>query len=72
MVPRRGKALANWARPSIDELGVPTEPWKQVYDKNQTKYMVHLLVGVAFTGVSLFVFNQKVFMNPTPTHLLKN
>ena len=30
VVPRRGKALANWARPSIDELGVPTEPWKQV------------------------------------------
>ena len=29
-VPARGKALANWARPSIDEMGVPTEPWKQV------------------------------------------
>ena len=27
----RGKALANWARPSIDEMGVPTESWKQVY-----------------------------------------
>ena len=26
----RGKALANWARPSIDEMGVPTESWKQV------------------------------------------
>ena len=31
VVPRRGKALANWARPSIDEMGVPTESWKQVY-----------------------------------------
>ena len=30
VVPRRGKALVNWARPSIDEMGVPTEPWKQV------------------------------------------
>ena len=30
VVPRRGKALANWARPSIDEMGVPTESWKQV------------------------------------------
>lgn len=30
-VPQRGKALANWARPSIDELGVPTESWKQVF-----------------------------------------
>ena len=30
----RGKALANWARPSIDEMGVPTESWKQVRRKN--------------------------------------
>ena len=29
-MPVRGKALANWARPSIDELGVPTASWKQV------------------------------------------
>jgi len=72
VVPRRGKALANWARPSIDELGVPTEPWKQVYDKNQSKFLVHLLVGTASLGVSLFAFSQSVFMNPTPKHLLKN
>jgi hypothetical protein len=26
----RGKALENWARPSIDEIGVPTESWQQV------------------------------------------
>ena len=32
----RGKALANWARPSIDEMGVPTESWKQVYIHIQT------------------------------------
>ena len=29
-VPSRGKALANWVRPSIDELGVPTESWAKV------------------------------------------
>jgi len=72
VVPRRGKALANWARPSIDELGVPTEPWKQVYDKNQSKFLIHLLVGASSLGVSLFAFSQSVFMNPTPHHLLKN
>ena len=29
-VPTRGKALENWARPSIDEMGVPTEAWGPV------------------------------------------
>ncbi len=28
--PRRGKAIANWKRPSMEEYGVPTEPWSQV------------------------------------------
>ena len=38
----RGKALANWARPSIDEMGVPTESWKQVRTKNLG--VIHLAV----------------------------
>ena len=38
----RGKALANWARPSIDEMGVPTESWKQVSRKNLG--VIHLAV----------------------------
>jgi len=68
----RGKALANWARPSIDEMGVPTESWKQVYDKNNTKYMMHLGAGLIASVASVFVFTQSVFMNGTPKHLLKN
>ena len=32
----RGKALANWARPSIDEMGVPTESWKQVRSEGRS------------------------------------
>merc|ERR1712029_318546 len=72
VVPRRGKALVNWARPSIDEMGVPTEPWKQVHDKNQSKFTIQLLAGVGLMGASLFAFSQSVFMNPPPTHLLKN
>jgi len=68
----RGKALANWARPSIDEMGVPTEPWKQVYDKNQSKYMLQLGAGLVAITASIFAFSQQVFMNPAPKHLLKN
>ena len=29
-VPNRGKALEGWTRPSIDEMGVPTESWAKV------------------------------------------
>ncbi len=71
-VPSRGKALENWARPSIDEIGVPTESWKQVHDKNQSKFLIHLLVGiVAFAGSATY-FATNVNMYGTPHHLLKN
>ena len=47
-VPSRGKALENWARPSIDEIGVPTESWQQV---NSSSFLfscslLHLLRSV--------------------------
>ena len=44
VVPRRGKALANWARPSIDEMGVPTESWKQVYSYKVTIFSILILL----------------------------
>ena len=35
---RRGMgALKNWKRPSMEEYGVPTEPWAQVNAKRQTR-----------------------------------
>ena len=36
----RGKALANWARPSIDEMGVPTESWKQVRSEDISSVLI--------------------------------
>jgi len=63
------KALKNWARPSIDELTVPREPWKRVFDKNQKRYNTQLMVGIGlFTG-TLVVAGNTVFMNPTPVFL---
>ena len=44
----------------------------QVYDKNQSKYLVHFAVGILSMGVSVFAFSQMVFMNSAPKHLLKN
>ena len=51
VVPRRGKALANWARPSIDEMGVPTESWKQVY--------IHLQSLVLTCSQLLFYYDEQ-------------
>jgi len=74
-VPVRGKALQNWARPSIDEIGVPTEPWVRVNDKNQKKFNLTLMTGLGvFTGTMLVVYNKIYLageMNNTPHHLLK-
>ena len=44
----------------------------QVHDKNQSKYMIHLIAGVGAIGVSIFALTQQVFFNATPKHLLKN
>jgi len=71
-IPNRGKALENWARPSIDELGVPTEAWAPVHAKVNQKGWIHLLAGIGLMGGAMLAFSQNVFMNPTPKHLLKN
>jgi len=65
-IPTRGKALANWARPSIDEMGVPTEAWSTVHAKGNMKGNIHLVLGGC-----MFAFTSTVFMNGTPHHLLK-
>jgi len=68
----RGKALQNWARPSIGELGVPTEPWLRVHDNNQKKFALQLLAGVGlFSGTMVVAYNSIEF-NSTPHHLLKD
>jgi len=68
----RGKALQNWARPSIGELGVPTEPWLRVHENNQKKFSVQLLVGVAVFSITAVVAYNSVETNSKPYHLLKN
>ena len=44
----------------------------QVYDKNQSKYIIQFGVGVISLGISIFAFSQQVFLNGAPKHLLKN
>jgi len=70
-VPTRGKALANWARPSIDEMGVPTGSWAAANAKCNTKGNLHLAVGLVSISIAIAALNQNVFFNGTPHHLLK-
>jgi len=70
-VPTRGKALANWARPSIDEMGVPTGSWAAAHAKCQSKGNLHLALGVVSISIAIFALNQNVFFNGHPAHLLK-
>merc|ERR1712110_1262950 len=65
----RHKAVKNWTRPSIAEMGVPKEPWQQVHSRNQKKYNMHLVAGVGALAVSLFAVNIQVNFNPTPKYL---
>lgn len=67
----RGKALQNWKRPSIDELGVPSEPWSRVHDRNQKKFSVQLLTGVSLFAVTAMAAINTVATNSTPYNLLK-
>merc|ERR1712176_734652 len=65
----RHKALKNWTRPNIAEMGVPKEPWQQVHSRNQKKYNMHLVAGAGAIAVSLFALNVQVNFNPTPKYL---
>merc|ERR1712123_430254 len=62
----RRKAIENWKRPSIEEIGVPKESWQNVFAKNQKKYTVQLLAGVGLFGVTVMYAYNTVFTNSTP------
>jgi len=64
----RQKALQNWKRPSIDELGVPKDAWRHVYDRNQSKFNTQLLIGTVVFGVSfsayVYVLDPGMIIDP--------
>ena len=61
------KALENWKRPSIAEIGVPAESWEVVYSKNQKKFNLQLLAGVGLFSVTAVVAYKTVHTNSTPS-----
>jgi hypothetical protein len=67
----RGKALQNWTRPSIDELGVPTKSWARVHERMQRRFNMQLFAGVAFFAVTVTTVANTINLNPEPKHLMK-
>jgi len=63
------KALKNWKRPSIGELGVPREPWQRVHERNQKKFNTHLATGILAISFTGLVLANTVFFNSTPEFL---
>jgi len=63
------KALQNWKRPSIDEMLMPKEPWKRVYESNQRKYNMQLATGVVLLGGTILVAVNTIRPNATPDFL---
>jgi hypothetical protein len=47
--------LENWTRPSIDELGVPREPWQWVHERNQKKFNLQVLQYTCIVFLIKFV-----------------
>ncbi len=71
--PRRGKAISNWKRPTMEELPVPSEPWAQVNARENKRYNMQLAVGTLFlAGTVVFgLASGHIFLNLTPYHLMK-
>jgi len=67
----RRKALENWTRPNIGEIGTPTESWAAVYAKNQKKFNIQLLAGVGLFGLTFVTAYNTVFANSTPDFVHK-
>eukprot|EP00092_Neocalanus_flemingeri_P006078 GFUD01006549.1.p1 GENE.GFUD01006549.1~~GFUD01006549.1.p1 ORF type:complete len:776 (-),score=275.19 GFUD01006549.1:170-2497(-) len=65
------KAIQNWKRPSIDEIFVPKEPWARVHQKNQKRYNVQLVAGLALFGGTMLVASNTIFTNSTPDFVQK-
>jgi len=68
---KKEKALENWKRPSIDELGVPSEPWRKVFDRNQKRYNLYLIAGTGFLGGTVAILANTVELNSEPAFLKK-
>jgi len=71
VVIRRYLALKDWKRPAIDELEEPRESWSEVYKRNQRKFTLQLIIGVAMFGFTLSTIYRNITLNGTPEFVRK-
>merc|ERR1712080_283356 len=70
---RRGKAVQNYKRPSMDEYPVPFESWVVANARTQNKYNMILAFGLA-TFVPTMVYcwySDKTVFHTVPRHLIE-
>ena len=70
---RRGKAVSNWKRPSMEEYMVPTEAYGPANAKRQAGYNMFLLAGIGalFASLAGATILDVWEFNPAPYHLIK-
>merc|ERR1711962_424287 len=69
---KRGRAVQNWKRPTMDEYPVPTESWSVVKARTDRKYNGILAGGLIFFGLtSVFCwFDDRTVFYTVPRHLI--
>ncbi|CAH1402582.1 unnamed protein product [Nezara viridula] len=69
---KRNAATKVALRNTMDDLPIPNGSWETQYKANQTKYNMHLAIGVIFTAVTLVtarasgLFNLYISPPPLP------
>ncbi|XP_054271886.1 uncharacterized protein LOC128992364 [Macrosteles quadrilineatus] len=56
-------AIANFKKPTMDDLPVPSGSWQEHHSQMQAKYNRHLILGVGFFAVSLVVAKSSGLIN---------
>merc|ERR1712018_814654 len=69
---KRGRAVQNWKRPTMDEYPVPTESWAVVNARTNKKYNTLLAAGATFFGLtSVFCwFDDRTVFYTVPRDLI--
>jgi len=66
LILRRGKAIQNWKRPTMDDYLGPKEPWAKVNAQRQKEGWAWLIGGIGFvTATTLYMLSIE-FIDPAP------
>jgi len=69
LIQRRGKAIQNWKRPTMDDYLGPKEPWELVNARRNKEGNYYLLAGVSVMLSAIIVAIQLDFIDLAPDPL---